>query len=150
MARLHALIQHNPQRLDCLHIALTPACNHSLPDTGCLPNSHALPSPAVDFFIMQRGDRGVAGLVDGLFPYEHNSAKDIIYLGPGQEVWVLARFGPHRGETAGSRKRSSSEQRAADSTVLGFKGLIQPRWPYSDLVQHLCMVGKNDRSDALF
>jgi hypothetical protein len=53
---------------------------------------------AVDFFILQRGDRGFAGLVDGLFPYERNSAKDILYLGPGQEMWVIARFGPHRGK----------------------------------------------------
>lgn len=114
VARLHALIQHTtPKLLDCLHIALTPACNHSSPDTGCLPTLRTLPAPAVDFFILQRGDRGAAGVVDGLFSYERNSAKDIIYLGPGQEIWVVARFGPHRGETAGSRKRFSSEQQTA-------------------------------------
>lgn len=42
----------------------------------------------VDFFILQRGN--VAGN-DGLFAFERNAAKDIIFLGPAQEVWVIAR-----------------------------------------------------------
>jgi hypothetical protein len=42
---------------------------------------------AVDFFVLQRGDRGV----DGLFSFERNVAKDVIFLGPGQEMWVISR-----------------------------------------------------------
>jgi hypothetical protein len=42
---------------------------------------------AVDFFVLQRGDRGF----DGLFSFERNVAKDVIFLGPGQEMWVISR-----------------------------------------------------------
>jgi hypothetical protein len=65
----------------------------------------------VDFFILQRGDNlleptfpapsatAVANTdPDGLFAYERNVPKDVLYLGPSQEVWVIARFGAHRGD----------------------------------------------------
>lgn len=47
----------------------------------------------VDFFILQRGR-----VPDGLFAYERNTPKDMLFLGPGEELWVLVRFGAHRGE----------------------------------------------------
>jgi hypothetical protein len=42
----------------------------------------------VDFFVLQRGNQAGS---DGLFAFERNAAKDIIFLGPSQEVWVIAR-----------------------------------------------------------
>ena len=42
----------------------------------------------VDFFILQRGN--VAGS-DGLFAFERDTPKDMLFLGPSQEIWVLAR-----------------------------------------------------------
>jgi hypothetical protein len=41
----------------------------------------------VDFFVLQRGNN--AG--DGLFAFERNTPKDVIFLGPSQEMWVIAR-----------------------------------------------------------
>jgi len=49
---------------------------------------HPIHIHLVDMFILQRGN--VAG-GDGLFAFERNAAKDIVFLGPSQEVWVLAR-----------------------------------------------------------
>jgi hypothetical protein len=40
----------------------------------------------VDFFILQRGP-----VEDGLFAYERNTPKDMLFLGPGEEIWVLTR-----------------------------------------------------------
>lgn len=40
----------------------------------------------VDFYILQRG------LVqDGLFAFERNAPKDMLFLGPSQDLWVLVR-----------------------------------------------------------
>jgi hypothetical protein len=49
---------------------------------------HPIHMHLVDFFVLQRGN--VAG-IDGLFAFERNAAKDIIFLGPSQEIWVIAR-----------------------------------------------------------
>ncbi|UJR17736.1 hypothetical protein I4U23_004634 [Adineta vaga] len=46
----------------------------------------------VDFYIIRRDRDG------GLKTYENMSPKDIIYLGPSQKVWVIIRFGPHKGD----------------------------------------------------
>ena len=35
---------------------------------------------------------------DGLFEWEVGAAKDVFYLGPGDTMWVIARFGPHTGD----------------------------------------------------
>jgi hypothetical protein len=46
----------------------------------------------VDFFILKReGD-------NGLQPYEKLTPKDVMYLGPSNKLWVLARFGAHKGD----------------------------------------------------
>ena len=42
----------------------------------------------VDFFIMQRG---AVPNSDGLFAFERNAPKDMLFVGPGQELWVIAR-----------------------------------------------------------
>lgn len=60
----------------------------------------------VDFFILQRGNNPeepaiidpIAAAntdVDGLFAYERNAPKDVLYLGPSQVMWVIARYEPH-------------------------------------------------------
>ena len=45
-----------------------------------------------DFYILKRDRDG------GLQEYEKMSPKDIIYLGPSQKIWVIVRFGPHKGD----------------------------------------------------
>lgn len=42
----------------------------------------------VDFYILQRG-KNQAG--DGLFSFERMTPKDMLFLGPGQDLWVIAR-----------------------------------------------------------
>lgn len=42
----------------------------------------------IDFFVLQRGTVGGA---DGLFAFERHSPKDMVFLGAGQDLWVLAR-----------------------------------------------------------
>jgi hypothetical protein len=49
----------------------------------------------VDFFVLQRGNQAGS---DGLFAFERNAPKDIIFLGPSQEVWVIARYVGARGD----------------------------------------------------
>lgn len=44
----------------------------------------------VDFFILQRGR-----VDDGLFAYERNTPKDMLFLGPGEELWVITRYVSH-------------------------------------------------------
>lgn len=46
----------------------------------------------VDFYILKR--EGAAGLTD----YEQLTPKDVFYLGPGNKVWTIARFGAHKGD----------------------------------------------------
>jgi hypothetical protein len=41
--------------------------------------------------------RGKAEGDDGLFAYEREAPKDVVYLGASQWIWVIARFGAHRG-----------------------------------------------------
>jgi FtsP/CotA-like multicopper oxidase with cupredoxin domain len=46
----------------------------------------------IDFFIIRRdGSRGLEN-------YELMSSKDVLYLGPSNTVYVIARFGPHKGD----------------------------------------------------
>ena len=42
----------------------------------------------VDFYILQRG-KNQAG--DGLFSFERMTPKDMLFLGPGEDLWVLTR-----------------------------------------------------------
>lgn len=63
----------------------------------------------VDFFILQRDNNPDAPVIDtdpaeldpaliaalpprGLFEYERNTPKDVLFLGPSQEIWVIARW----------------------------------------------------------
>jgi hypothetical protein len=50
----------------------------------------------IDFFILARKD------ADGVFAPDlygpHGAPKDVMYLGPGETIYVIARFGPHKGE----------------------------------------------------
>ena len=46
----------------------------------------------VDFLLIQRDG------AQGLRTYESFSPKDVMYLGPGNTVYVIARFGPHKGD----------------------------------------------------
>ena len=53
---------------------------------------HPVHMHLADFFIIKRdGDGGVRS-------YEDNSAKDVLYLGPSNKLWIIARFGPHKGD----------------------------------------------------
>jgi FtsP/CotA-like multicopper oxidase with cupredoxin domain len=54
---------------------------------------HPIHMHLVDFYILQRENN-----VDGLRFYERESPKDVLYLGPGEKMWVIARFGAHKGD----------------------------------------------------
>lgn len=43
----------------------------------------------VDFFVLKRGNNFGS---DGLFAFERDSPKDIVFLGPSQEIWVISRW----------------------------------------------------------
>jgi len=46
----------------------------------------------IDFFMLRReGSRGLEN-------YETMSSKDVLYLGPSNTIYVIARFGPHKGD----------------------------------------------------
>ena len=47
----------------------------------------------IDFFLLKR-----EGSTYGLQPYEDRSSKDVFYLGPSNTIWVIARFGAHKGD----------------------------------------------------
>lgn len=53
---------------------------------------HPVHMHLVDFYIIDRDRDG------GLHDYEKLSPKDILYLGPSQKIFVLIRFGPHKGD----------------------------------------------------
>jgi len=55
---------------------------------------HPIHMHLVDFFVLQRNDNTGT---DGLFAYERMVPKDVVYLGPGQDIYMIARFGAHRG-----------------------------------------------------
>ena len=50
----------------------------------------------IDFFILARED------VDGVLAPDiyglSGAPKDVMYLGPSETIWVIARYGPHKGE----------------------------------------------------
>ncbi|CAF1407708.1 unnamed protein product [Rotaria sordida] len=53
---------------------------------------HPVHMHLVDFYIIKRdGD-------NGLRSYEVLSPKDVLYLGAGNKLWVIARFGAHKGD----------------------------------------------------
>jgi len=46
----------------------------------------------VDFYLLKReGGKGIEF-------YENLTPKDVFYLGPGDKVWTIARFGAHKGD----------------------------------------------------
>lgn len=49
---------------------------------------HPIHVHLVDFFVMQRGNN--AG-TDGLFAFERDTPKDVVFLGPSQTIWLIAR-----------------------------------------------------------
>jgi hypothetical protein len=60
---------------------------------------HPVHMHLVDFFLLRR-DREIIGGIEpvGLRTNEIWMPKDVFYLGPSEEVYVLARFGPHKGD----------------------------------------------------
>ncbi len=60
---------------------------------------HPIHMHLVDFFILRR-DREIVGGIEpvGLRSNEINFPKDVFYLGPSEVIYVLARFGPHKGD----------------------------------------------------
>lgn len=47
----------------------------------------------IDFFMLQRD-----GYDKGLANYEYMAPKDVMFLGPSNTLWVVARFGAHKGD----------------------------------------------------
>jgi len=47
-----------------------------------------------DMFVIRR----VGGDGKGVRQYEQLSPKDVVYLGPGTTIYLVARFGPHKGD----------------------------------------------------
>lgn len=60
---------------------------------------HPIHVHLVDFFVIKRS-KEVLGVVQPSFlkPYEILSPKDVFYLGPSEVVYVIARFGAHKGD----------------------------------------------------
>lgn len=60
---------------------------------------HPVHMHLVDFFLLRR-DREIIGGIEpvGLRTNEIWSPKDVFYLGPSEVVYVLARFGAHKGD----------------------------------------------------
>lgn len=60
---------------------------------------HPVHMHLVDFFLLRR-DREIIGGIQpvGLRTNEIWMPKDVFYLGPSEVVYVLARFGPHKGD----------------------------------------------------
>lgn len=60
---------------------------------------HPVHMHLVDFFVIQRKKEAL-GIIEPstLRSYEQLSPKDVFYLGPSDVVYVLARFGPHKGD----------------------------------------------------
>jgi bilirubin oxidase len=60
---------------------------------------HPIHMHLVDFFVLKR-EREVLGQIEPMVikTYENFSPKDVFYLGPSQNVYVLARFGAHKGD----------------------------------------------------
>ena len=54
---------------------------------------HPVHMHLVDFYIIKR-----EGESDGVRSYEIETPKDVLYLGPGNKLWVIARFGAHKGD----------------------------------------------------
>eukprot|EP01125_Pyxidicula_operculata_P020034 TRINITY_DN7310_c0_g1_i1.p1 TRINITY_DN7310_c0_g1~~TRINITY_DN7310_c0_g1_i1.p1 ORF type:complete len:930 (+),score=243.11 TRINITY_DN7310_c0_g1_i1:290-2791(+) len=64
---------------------------------------HPIHIHLVDFLMIKRvglasEERPLADPVTGLFPYEENSPKDVIFLGLGEEIDIVTRWGPMSGD----------------------------------------------------
>jgi FtsP/CotA-like multicopper oxidase with cupredoxin domain len=53
---------------------------------------HPVHMHLVDFYILHRDSDG------GVQPYERLTPKDVLYLGPANKVFAIARFGAHKGD----------------------------------------------------
>jgi FtsP/CotA-like multicopper oxidase with cupredoxin domain len=60
---------------------------------------HPVHMHLVDFFIIRR-EKETLGITAPMVlrTYEQLSPKDVFYLGPSEVVYVVARFGPHKGD----------------------------------------------------
>jgi FtsP/CotA-like multicopper oxidase with cupredoxin domain len=60
---------------------------------------HPIHMHLVDFFLLRRDKEVVGGIQPiGLRTNEILSPKDVFYLGPSEVIYVLVRFGPHKGD----------------------------------------------------
>ena len=59
---------------------------------------HPIHMHLVDFFLLRRKGGASTDVNNGLRTNEIWSPKDVFYLGPSEEVYVLARFGAHKGD----------------------------------------------------
>jgi FtsP/CotA-like multicopper oxidase with cupredoxin domain len=60
---------------------------------------HPVHMHLVDFFLLRRDKEVLGGIQPlGLRTNEMFSPKDVFYLGPSEVIYVLARFGPHKGD----------------------------------------------------
>jgi FtsP/CotA-like multicopper oxidase with cupredoxin domain len=59
---------------------------------------HPVHMHLVDFFLLKRKGGVSTEINNGLRTNEILSPKDVFYLGPSEEIYVLARFGPHKGD----------------------------------------------------
>lgn len=58
---------------------------------------HPVHMHLVDFILIKR-EGGIPTKENGLRTNEVMAPKDVFYLGPGETIYVLARFGPHKGD----------------------------------------------------
>jgi hypothetical protein len=60
---------------------------------------HPIHMHLVDFLVIKR-EKETLGFIQpvNLRTYEQLAPKDVFYLGPSETVYVLARFGPHKGD----------------------------------------------------
>jgi FtsP/CotA-like multicopper oxidase with cupredoxin domain len=60
---------------------------------------HPIHMHLVDFFLLRRDKEVLGGIQPvGLRTNEILSPKDVFYLGPSEIIYVLVRFGPHKGD----------------------------------------------------
>ena len=106
---------------------------------------HPVHMHLVDFYIIKRDGE------EGLRYYEMESPKDVLYLGPSNKLWVIARFGAHKGDymfhchnlihedndmmramrIMGSGK-NSNQQTAQQFILNPLNKIIYNNWKYSD------------------
>lgn len=114
---------------------------------------HPIHIHLIDFYMIKRDkpDSLFAINGNGLRTNEFLSSKDVFYLGPGDTIYVIARFGPHKGDymfhchnlihedddmmrafsTINSEKGKNAVS-AQPFIVNKLNGIIYNNWKYSD------------------